>query len=284
MKRFDRARIVSIFITLALFTLPFFLPRFTLGFDVGTTLTVVSILFSILVGFFIAGATTNYFRLQLLISQSNARFVSLYGLARLTSPSQAPKLAEAIDRYMIATLDYDLLNYAEATEDEFRDVIDQTDRLRPEPRGHESLFGNLHGIKTGLFEIHQEIMVATQTVVGGRHWLILVTLAMMISVLSLVLREGELLSTLVASILIVSCYQVLRLLYDIDTNLFLAERLAFKNPQQVFRGIGRLPYYPQYAIERGNVTALPAAYRVGVHQPGSKTHRVRVVRGKGRRK
>lgn len=284
MKRIDRAELVSSGITLGLFVLPFVLPSFSFGFDVGTTLTVVSILFTILVGFFIAGATTNYFRLQQLISQSNATLVSLQGLARMVAPGKAEELAEAIDHYMIASLDYDLLASAAGTEDDFTAVVDQVDRLRPEPGISESLFSTMHGVKIKLFELHQEMLLAVQTVVGPRHWLVLITLAALIGSLALVLRKGDILSGLIAGILMASCYQVLKLLYDIDTNLFLAKRLAFQNPQQVFRGIGRLHYYPQYAIDRGNVAIFPPAYRVGIHPPGSKTHRIRIVGLKSIRK
>lgn len=280
MKRIGRSELASSVMTLVLFTLPFVLPSFSFGFDIGTTLTVVSILFTILVGFFIASATTNYFRLQQLISQSNAALVSLYGLGRLIAPKKAVELAEAIDHYMIATLDYDLLEFAAGTETEFADLVACVDRVHPEPGVYEPLFSNMHEVKVSLFQLHQEMMLAVQTVVGPRHWLVLITLASMIGSLALILRKGDILSELVAGILMASCYQVLKLLHDIDTNLFLAKRLAFQNPQQVFRGIGRLPYYPQYAIERGNVAVLPRTYRIGTHEPGAEVKRIRMVGGK----
>lgn len=284
MWRIGRSELFSLASTVVLFAIPFLWPKFSLGFDGNITLTVVSILFTILVGSFIAGATTNYFRLQQLISQFNAALVSLYGLARLVSPTKAPALAETIDHYMIASLDYDLLEFASRTEAEFTAVVDHVDRFRPEPGISESLFSSMHGEKTKLFELHQEMLLAVQTVVGPRHWFVLITLGVLIGYLVMALRHDDILSGFIAGILMVSCFQVLKLLHDIDTNLFLAKRLAFQNPQQVFRGIGRLPYYPQYAIDRGNVASFPAAYRVGSHRPGEKTHRIRTVGAKSARK
>lgn len=277
MKRYTRAELLSVCITIVIFFLPFFVPDLPLGFDANTTLTVVSILFTILVGFFIASATSNYFRLQELISRANAGMASLYGLVCIVAPSKTAQMAEVIDRYMIASLDYDLLHFAAATQDEFHQIIKAVDMIRPDPGCPGMLLQNVHGIKTSLFELHQEMMIAAKTIVGPRHWFVLISLATVIGILALMLREGNVLSALITGVLMMSTYQVLKLLYEIDTNLFLTRRLAFQNPQQVFQVIGRLPYYPKYALDRRNVVQLPAVYRIGIHEPGSKIKRFKIV-------
>lgn len=259
------------------FSLPFVLPKYSISFDSGTVFTVISILFTILIGFFIASAMTNYFRLQDLISRLNAGMISLQRYANIIAPSRANQVADVIDRYLIATLDYDLLNYSNETRDEFDGIIDCIDQLRPEPKAPSQLLQNIHSVKCDFIEINQEIMLASQTIVGPRHWSILIALAFAIGLLAIPLREGGLLPTCIVGIILVANYQVLRLLYDIDTNLFLTKRLAFQNPQQVFRAIHRLPYFPQFAIDRKNVIHLPSSYRVGMHLPGSKVKKIRLV-------
>lgn len=277
MKIFTRSEIAHIFLGVFLFTLPFILPRFSIAFDVNTILTVVSILFTILVGSFIASATNNYFVMQNLIASSNACLISFYGFAQIIAPSRAAAISESIDRYMIATLDYDLLYFAGATQNELDAIISLVDKITPDPGCSEALMQSIHGVKTELLHTQQGMMTASKIVVGPRHWFILIALAILIGILTLTFREGHLLSTVIVAVLMTALYQVLKLLHEIDTNLFLAQRLAFQNPQPVFTAIGRLPYFPQYAIDRKNVATLPTTYRVGKHNSGSNKITIYVV-------
>ena len=277
MKIYTRSEIANIFFSIFIFALPFILPSFSIGFEISTILTVVAILFTILIGSFIASATNNYFVMQNLIASSNASLISLYGFVRIIAPSKAATISEAIDRYMIAALDHDLLYFAGATQNELDTIVSLIDKVTPDPGYSEALMQSLHGAKTEFLHTQQGMMTASKTVVGPRHWFILIALATLIGILTLTFREGHLLSTVIVAILLTALHQVLKLLYEIDTNLFLAQRLAFQNPQPVFISIGRLPYFPQYAIDRKNVVTLPTTYRVGKHNSGSNKITIYVV-------
>jgi ABC-type multidrug transport system fused ATPase/permease subunit len=256
----------DIFVPIFLLVLPFTLKPLNFGFDVATILTILSLIFAILAGFFIAAATSNYLRLQTLISEANASLISLFSLARLIQSSAAKKVGAAIDRYMIAVLDYDLLHYVPKTEKEFGEILDVIHKLKP--TGEKAMAGlaYVYEQEYSLIRARQEKMLAAQTIVGPRHWFILVTFSILIAVLALALRDGTVVSAVITAVLLYSTYQVLKLLYEIDSNEFLAKKVAYKNPQEVFIAIGHLPYYPAYAIERGYVREPKTDYRLGIYK------------------
>ena len=54
----------------------------------------------------------------------------------------------------------------------------------------------------------------------------------------------------------------------------------FLTPQNVFTGIGRLPYFPQYVLEQNRVKNLPETYRIGIYKnyPQSREKEIRIVK------
>ncbi len=247
-----------------LILLPFILPKFNIQIDLSTFLTVVSLLFAILAGFFIAGATSNYLRLQELISKEDSMVVSLYHLARKIDPQAGERMADTVERYTIKSLDYELLDYVAHTEDELKEILAEIDRVEAKNETGYALMQPLHQIKSEMFAIHQEMYLSTQTITGPHHWTILIALAGMTIFMLLELRvPGDFLVSTLIAILSYAVYQILFLIYELDSNLFFARKLGFKNAQQVFLGINKLRYYPAYAIENRFIKNPIKPYRVG---------------------
>jgi hypothetical protein len=260
-------KIRSIIFQLALFFLALFLPAFKFDFDISTILTVVTLLFTILVGFFIAAATSNYLRLQTIISDEDASLISLFGLVKILQPTMVKKIRNSIDQYMIAALDYGLLDYADHTSGEVDTLLNTIDEVTPSKKYTESLIQNLHNIKINIISIRQEMAVLIKRIVTARHWFILISLAAIISVILLSLRSGNIITSALIGLIMITLYQTLRLLHQIDSNLFLASQLAYEVPQKVFLAIGQLRYYPEYALNRKLKKSLKnERYRVGLYK------------------
>ncbi len=119
------------FIPLALLIAPFFIPRFKVDFDIATISSIFSLVFAILVGFFIATATTNYLNFRAFLAEEGAYLISLYNLGKLVQPAIQKKLQQTIDSYLIATLDHSLSVYAEKTRHESQAIIDLIDTIEP---------------------------------------------------------------------------------------------------------------------------------------------------------
>lgn len=262
----------SIIFQIILLLLAITLPIFNFNFDISNMLTVVALLFAILIGFFIAAATSNYLRLQTLISNEDASLMSIFDLVKILQPTAVKKITDLIDKYMIAALDYDLLDYFVATSAEFDNLLKAINKIEPSDRRKEALLQNLQSIKSNIVSIRQEALVLIKKAVTARHWFILISLASIISVILLGLRDGNILVSFLVGLTLVALYQTLNLLYKIDSNAFLANQLAYEVPQKVFLAIGRTKYYPENAMNKKLKKSLKnETYRVGFYKNFSKS-------------
>jgi hypothetical protein len=273
------SKTISYLLQACLIALPIWLPAFHVHEDNATLLTAVSLLFAILVGFFIAAATSNYLRLQTLIADANAALVSLYNLTRNIDPAKEPPIADAIDSYMIAALDYELLDYTEKTKKELSDVMKVVHSVEPKSEKGFSLISEIHSRMDDFTRTDQEITLTAKQIVTPRHWLIIICLAAILAVSLLSFRDGSLVIAFLVGIMLIAVYQILVLIHEIDSNFFLSKQLAFKDPQQVFEGINKGRYYPEYAIKKGLAKPEPGPYRMGVYKnyPASMEKEIRLA-------
>ncbi len=234
--------------------LPFLLPQFSVTEATSSILGPTSFIFSIMAGFFLADVTANYRRLKALITNENSELVVLYTIASNEDEKQAQVIADAIDAYMIAQLDYGFLDHVPYTYDEFNRVVDESKK-------NSYLYKPL-GI---LISIHQEMYLVAKKSIGRKYSTIILTLGSALTLLLILGRDGSLLTSTLIGIILFSIYEVIFLLFDIDSNRFLARQLAYKTPQYVFSSIGRLPYYPETAITQGTVKEPEEEYRVGLY-------------------
>ena len=274
--------IISYVLQAVLLILPFVLPTFSIHDNGSTLLTAVSLLFAILVGFFIATTTSNYLRLQTLIADSNAGLISLYNLVKVITPSREEEMGEAVDNYMITALDYEFLDYADKTKKELGEVLGIVNSLEPEGEKGLALISEAHSRMDEILTNEQEIALTGKQIVTPRHWFIIILLAILLAVSLLSLTNGTVVASLFVGVMFVALFHILILIHDIDTNKFLSRQLSFKDPQQIFQGIGRLPYYPQYALEKGYAKPERGNYRVGVYKnyPTSLEKKIEIVESK----
>ncbi len=251
---------------LILLSLPFVIPPISLQDDSGMLLTAISLLFAILVGFFIATTTSNYLRLQTLIADANAGLISIFSLIKGIDPQKLPEVAQAIDDYMIASLDYELLDYTDKTKKEFNRVLEVANSAEPQGEKGLALFSELHSRMDDLLTNDQEIALTSKRIVTPRHWFIIILLAILLGVSLLSFRTGSVVISLFIGVMFVTIYHIMVLIHEIDTNMFLSKQLSFEDPQQVFYGIGRPNYYPEYALKKGYAKPSSTTYRVGIYK------------------
>lgn len=256
-----------VIVPIIIFTLSFLLPIFIVVADPSPLLTVISLVFAILVGFFIATATTNYLNFQNHLAQENANLITLFNLCNLVNPSQKRLVADKIDEYLISSLDYPLITYVESTQKEFEGVVNIVDTLKPGNDNSSEIVAleNLQTAKVELFKNRESLALAALRVTNGLHWTILIVLASILIFLLFSLRTDESIIKIVIGLLSSAIYFILLLLYEIDGNVFLEEQLAYHDIQKVFRAIDKLPYYPSFAFTSSNINAPEERYRIGVY-------------------
>ena len=271
----------QIVLPLVLLVAPVFIPIYPFEFDIPTLLTVVSLEFAILVGFFIAAATTNYLRLQSLIADEDSALISMFRLGKVVQPSIAPKLRQAIDDYATHALDFELSEYVEKTKDQFNALTSLLDHISPKGNREMELLGNIQDKEDLVIRTRQEITLVSRKVVTGLHWTVLISLDALLVFLLLSLRNGDLILSLIVGILSASVYLVLVLLHEIDSNAFLEEMLAYQDTQMVFEAIGTMKYLPEMALENKRVTKPKEDYRLGALKGNSEfvEREIKIIHG-----
>lgn len=266
-------------VPVALAICPFVLPLYTLTFDISIVLSVVSLVFAVLVGFFIATATTNYLNLQSLVVREDTALISIYQFIQIVSPPLSQRFAEVVDVYSTLSLHFDFTEYVAKTRAEFNDVITVINQVVPVDQKGFELFASLHAKKSELTQVRQDITLAADRIVTWRHWLVLLLLSAVIVTLLLSLRDGALLTASVVGVISLAIYVVLNILYQVDNNIFLEEKLAYQNTQEVLRAINVSPYFPEESIGMGRVSKLSGEYRIGRFKdyPHSMEREVRLV-------
>lgn len=279
MNRTTRKIVLEIVMPLALLAAPFLLPIFHFAFDISTLLTVISLIFAILVGFFIATATTNYLRLQSLIADEDSALINIFNLSKIIQSSEVPRMKEAIDHYATAALDFELTEYVYKTQKEFYDLLSTLDSISPQDEKGLVLLENMHNGRDRLVRTRQEITLAARRIITWRHWIILILLAILLVVLLLSIRDGRWFFSLITGILSLATYFILTLLYEVDSNVFLEEQLAYENTQQIFQAIGTMKYIPHRAFQDKRVKEPKEDYRVGIFKdyPKSLEKEIKVI-------
>jgi len=283
MKYVSFKAVSGVILQIFLLIIPFIMPLYTPRTDIGTLLTVISLLFAILIGFFIAASTSNLLRLQTLIADEDASLIALYDYAKLISAAAAKRISAAIDVYMIAALDYDQLEYSAYTRDRLHDIMRAVNSIKPKGAEALQLYQPMHETKNHLYAINQESALTSKKIISFSHWLILLILSVLLGALLLTVRDGGWLTSLIIGLLFVAIYRVLELMYDIDSNEILAKQLSFENAQHVFQSIDKLPYFPGYALERGYAHPPQKPYRIGVYlKTGSLEKKIKLVKPRAR--
>lgn len=237
--------LIKIIVSILIINLSIFLPLYKLSFDDSTMLTIVSLIFAILVGFFIATATSNYLRLQTLLVNEDNNLINIFNIIKIIDQNNINKASELIYKYTTSTLNFKLTEYVYKTRVEFNNLLSYIDSLRPVNQEGIQLFESLHNNKSELIRSRQEILLVSKRIITPLHWIVLIILAILMMFLIFGLRDGNWLTFFITAFLSVSIFLILTLLYEVDNNIFLEEILAYNNSQEVFKMIDKPEYFPK---------------------------------------
>ncbi|MFA6421960.1 MAG: hypothetical protein WCV92_00980 [Candidatus Buchananbacteria bacterium] len=253
--------LISVFVIL----IPLIIPKYNLAFDISSLLTIVTLIFGLLIGFFIAGALTNHINLNSQLANGNATLTIVYNLTKLINKKESKKLSSAIDTYLIETLNNSLIYHNKNTDDEFYKIINLIDNIKsPNNAPSVSIYQNLHSAKADLFRIRQNIIQIAPKTMSRLHWLVIALLAIAMLILTFALRDGSITLYLISSIISACVYWLLLILHHVDNNKFLENQLAYEDVQNVFKSIGQLRYYPELSFKQGMANIPKEDYRIGI--------------------
>lgn len=244
----------------ALFVVPVgFIPDTNRG---GDLVTVITFLFGILAGFYIVVTTTDYNSFKAAVAEETAGWISLYQNMVIYDRRAARRLANLIDQYIIRAFDFEIIEYVRITQHEFQQIDTFIRRLPVKERlsgVHEKISDNFINIVLK----RQMLTVLSMRTLSFFQWAVLYILSGLLVLVLYGIRDGRIFSDLVAVSISSSVVLILILVRELDLFLWNEKTFAYDAYQNVFVGIGKLPYYPQNTINNHRVTISEPIYRVG---------------------
>ena len=243
----------------------FVIPRSFVPTGLGNTiLTVVAFLFGIISGFYIVVTTTDYNSVKNILATETAGWISLHQNILIYDKQVADKLASLIDKYILRAFDFEIIDYAKSTNDEFESIKELVREL--------PLKENLSSVYEKIRNVMDDIIISGQqlTVLGARtlsvfQWTILFALASIFTFSLYGLRTGELFFDVVTVAISSSIVLVLLLVRDLDLYIWNEKTFGYDIFENVLKSIGQLPYYPAESIKQKRVQPHDKEYRVGTY-------------------
>jgi hypothetical protein len=235
-------------------------------FDVSTVFSASATLFSILAGFFIASAMANFLRLKTLIATETGSLLSIYNLALAVKKDLGVRISDAIDRYVIASFDWELEEYVENTKKEFEDIVNvwSNSEVNIENKVQDYALQSLTNSMSSLPSLRNEITIVAKTTLNSLYWLLLILLAF-ITIFTLLLETDFTLVSMIPSIAVSTTIVFsLFLLEEIDKNKLNEADIAFFLYNQLLVSMNKLPYYLERDVKAKRIVPDTSnAYRLG---------------------
>ena len=251
-------------ISLLFFTLLIIiLPKNILALDISNLLVVGTVLLAILFGFYIAATFANYTKLQSLIAEETGRLIALSNTIKSIEPTLSKEMDDAIDKYLIAGFDFELITAVENTWKEFNHITKITDKIENKDT---NTFATIIEFRSDLVRMRQDFSLAANRIMGTADWIVLITLVVLNTLLLYAIRNDTIVSSIVTILFSTTLVTILFLLNALDNNTFAEENLAFNIYQRVFKQIGRLPYYPETTILSKRIHSPKETYRIGKYK------------------
>lgn len=268
---------VSLLIFIAL--LFFVPPSFIFSEHGNTILTISTFLFGIIAGFYIVVTTTDYNSIKNILASETAGWIELYHHVSLYDAEAAKKLSGLIDEYVLRAFDYEIIDYAKSTADEFDKVIGLV-RSLPFQEAKSSVYENIQDAMEKIITTRQELTVLGTRTLSAFQWLILFALAALVVVSLYGLRTGEIFFDIVTVLISSSIVLILLLIRDLDLYIWNEKTFGYDIFENVLKAVGQLPYYPAESIEKKRVRPTEPEYRVGSYVNFSKSgeRKIEIIR------
>lgn len=228
----------------------------------------VTFIFGVLYGFEISVVLGNFSSLKANLAQLTAQLRAVYFSLMPINPAAAETAANIIEKYLMRSIDLDLLDQNKA-EKEFTEFVEMGNLK--EIQDATLADGDAQGVRSQF--IYQAFYDATNTrnqigqvapkFIEFPEWLMMSSLAL-IMVVILFLQRSDLTTSVTAGILSTMIFGALIILNDIDSNDLQEGFLEYEVFNVVLEQIGKERYYPDYAIKSGAVTPPKGSkYRLG---------------------
>ncbi len=254
----------TFFISLVFFiALLFVFPHSFIPSELGNTiLTITTFLFGIIGGFYIVVTTTDYNSVKSILASETAGWISLHQNVSIYDKRLADKLSQLIDVYIRRAFDYEIIDYAKGTYNEF-EALKKMVKEVPFKDESSSIYEKIREMMDGIIISRQQLTVLGAKTLSLFQWFVLLILATLLIFSLYGLRSGELFFDIVTVAISSSVVLVLFLIRDLDLYIWNEKTFGYDIFENVLKSVGQLPYYPAESLKSGRVHPVEKEYRIG---------------------
>src|SRR3989344_9126930 len=176
-------------------------------------------------------------------------------------------------------LNWACVNFAKSTHAQFKTIETFIIEL-PYKENISSVHQNIRNNMDSIIVARQQLTVLGTKTLSSFQWTILSALAGLFIFSLYGLRTGELFFDIVTVVISSSVVLILLLIRDLDLYIWNEQTFGWDIFQNIFKAIGRLPYYPAESIESGRVRTPEKEYRLGryIDFPKSRGRKIEVIK------
>lgn len=226
-----------------------FLPGNGSSSYIGTALSIASLIFGILIGFFISSAKEKLSKINEALKEHEGNLLFTYRLMDPFGEAAKSEVRKLIDNYLMAQLDYYLYDFKYSNKS-FMKYFQYLSDLKPQNSREE---GNYSSIQSSLLDTTKQRKVV-ESLVNERlsflEWFSIDSLLLFIIFTIFYFNTGSPISVVATIILSLSAIALTYVLYQLD-NLSWKESSWIWEPIQIlFKELDLLPYLPDDVVYR----------------------------------
>ncbi len=248
--------------------------------NIDSLLTATTFLFGVLYGFEISVVIANFVALKTQLAIENAGLLSIYHLADIMGGKTGEEIKDRIELHLLELIDYPLERHLETGKSYFN--IFEPLKKAPDPRS-AAKGQALQYLNEGIYYIPQarnQVADVAPRFVNKAEWMMLSVLGLFLIVALFLGRGPDFFSQITAAAFSTLVIGSLLLLDEIDSNRIMEAYLEYGMFNDTLKSIGKTPYYPEFAIEQGDIK-IPKGekYRLGTfpNYPSLEGRRIKIV-------
>jgi len=218
----------------------------------GVTLTVSTFLFGVFIAFSMSDRHNRIDKIRENDSTELGSLELLFHLSALHGEAAQESVKAALDRYLMATLDYYIWDF-HRTEAHFQELLRAVTSLSVRDAKQASSFSQLLQLLTSIEAARKHTISLIDDRLSTFEWLVFCLLSAVILLSLVLINTGTAMSFLMTALVSLCVLLLLLLLYTLDSLAWKEQVRIWEPYQRTFEAIGLLRYYPGGVIRSGRI-------------------------------
>jgi hypothetical protein len=216
----------------------------------GTLFTVASFLFGIIIAFSINNSIGRFNKIVEALKADEAHLLNLYRLSGCFDQKIKEKIKKLIDEYLIAQIDYYLIDYKYSNK-KFFELADFITGIKPKNSHQEIVYEKMLDATSELALNRKQVEVNLSLSMVPFEWVCVLTLLAIILFCIFYSNNGQTVMVVTSVLMSTAAVILALILRDLDNLIWKESYWIWENLNQLFEEMNLLPYYPKGVLVSG---------------------------------